>query len=148
MNIGFVNEKKQNCFEVFLQGRTAKYVNDYFDGKLYVFKDDSVGFAELIKYFTNYRFSLFTRTKIIDACICLLVNPYFDELCNYIKSNFLHMKKKNLSVLEKEVFEKLSNETFKLMMCNYEIEGSRFYIEHNCYEESKKLLLLLHQSRN
>ena len=80
--------------------------------------------------------------KKFDSCICLLINPYFDEFCYYIEKNIYSIDKKRIAFLKKQVFEKLTDETYKIMMNRYDLQSSQFYKKHNCYEKSKKILEL------
>ena len=56
---------------------------------------------------------------------------------------YVDLEKKKLDYLKTNVFEKLANPTFRLMMNDSAIQGSNFYIEHSCYEKSKNIIELI-----
>lgn len=142
----FIDEKGIEYYTTILRNKRIfhKYVEDIFNGGLYVYKNSSITFDELIEYFVNYRLFLANRGKTFDACLCLLAYPYFDELCDYVKLNHHKINKKNLRVLKKEIFEDFGDDLSQQMVsvCPQAL-GSNFYLEHNCYEKSKEILNLL-----
>lgn len=156
MNIGFIESldfnisETNNNLEVYaplLPKICGSYGKDYFNGFLYVYKEETVDFDDLLQYFLKAKLSLlnigsFRFNKKFDSCISLLINPYFDEFCDYIEKNIHEIGKKRIAFLKKQVFEQLADETFKIMMNDYNLTGSEFYKQHKCFEQSKKILEL------
>lgn len=156
MNIGFLESldfnisEKNNNLEVYtllLPKLCGNYVKDYFNGCLYAYKEKTVGFDDLLQYFLKANLFLlnignFRFNKKFDSCICLLINPYFDEFCYYIEKNIYKIDKKRIAFLKKQVFEQLADDTFNIMMNRYNLISSEFYKKHKCFERSKKILEL------
>ena len=118
MNIGFIESfdfnisKSNNNLEVYpplLPKLCVSYVKDYFNGFLYAYKEKTVGFDDLLQYFLKANVSLlnignFRFNKKFDSCVCLLINPYFDEFFDYVEKNIYKIDKKKISFLKKQVF--------------------------------------------
>ena len=156
MNIGFIESfdfnisKSNNNLEVYtplLPKLCVSYVKDYFNGCLYAYKEKTVGFDDLLQYFLKANLSLlnignFRFNKKFDSCVCLLINPYFDEFSYYVEKNIYKIDKKKISFLRKQVFEQLADDTFNIMINRYNLTSSEFYKKHMCFEQSKKILEL------
>ena len=156
MNIGFIESLDFNISETnsnlevytpLLPKLCVRYVKDYFNGCLYAYKEKTVGFDDLLQYFLKANLSLlnignFRFNKKFDSCVCLLINPYFDEFSYYVEKNIYKIDKKKISFLKKQVFEQLADDTFNIMMNRYNLTGSEFYKKHMCFEQSKKILEL------
>lgn len=150
MDIGFIDRLdtlKHDLFDVYhplLPNLCSNYVENYYDGTIYAYKGKNVRFEDLMQYFLKAKFYFTTQSdKELNCCVCLLVNPYFNEFCNHIKSNIQNLDKRKIVFLKKQVFEKLSNETYRVIMCYDDVLGSEFFKEHNCYEESKEMLKII-----
>ena len=71
----------------------------------------------------------------------LLVNPFFDDLCDYLSENPKICKNK-INLINKYIFSYLSNENTKRLYSDFDVEGTDIYINKNMYERSMKMLLL------
>lgn len=147
-NVGFSDKKiDENYFEILLR-IGACHCKDYFDGKIYVYKEENISFEDIIQY-------LFQKSNLIinigdlrfsdevDALLCLLVNPYFDKFVEYLKNNRQHCPKNLMTIFKKQIFNYLASD---LTYRNYQIEymeGFKFYNEHLCYQKSNEILSLL-----
>ena len=110
MNIGFIEyenfdiSEKNNNLEVYtplLPKLCESYVKDYFNGFIYAYKEITIGFDDLLQYFLKINLSLLNIGKIrfnkkFDSCVCLLINPYFDEFSYYVEKNIYKIDKKKL----------------------------------------------------
>ena len=136
MKFEFVDYKSDLSHETLLAKITFRYCNN-FDGRIYTIYNggnDKDIVEELISQLTP--FILNKKNAII---LNLLVNPFFDELCNYISTkpniNFRKMK-----LLRKYVFSYLCDENTRKIYSDLEVEGSKIYIEKNMFEKSKNIL--------
>jgi hypothetical protein len=160
MNIGFIEtydiespEYDQiDLYNPLLPKLCFCYVKNYFDGFLYAYKDRNIGFDDLLQFFIKAKslalklnFGQIRLNKKMDSCVCLLVNPYFDEFCRYIESNIHTINKSKLTFLKKHVFKVLADDTNNRQINDYDFGIKQFYQEHNCYERSKKMLELFHE---
>lgn len=149
LSVGFSDKKiDDNYYEILLPHIGFHYCNDYFDGRIYVYKDDSVNFDTIIDYFMSRR--NFTAgvgkirfSKKNDAFLCLLINPYFDELIDYVKNNANTCNKRFLKFLKKQIFRRLSDEQLMRSFQISYVEGAEFYNKHYCYQKSKEILIIL-----
>ena len=125
MNIGFINDRNQllvNDGQLDIYTPLLRigyfYVKDIFDGFLLVYKEKNVSFEDLLRYFLKTN-PLITNIgeirfhKAFDSCICLLVTPFFDELCCYLEKNIHSIPKRKLTFLKKNVFQILASDTEK-----------------------------------
>jgi len=156
MNIGFIesldfniSEKNKNLevYTPLLPKLCGSYVKDYFNGFLYAYKEKTVVFDDLLQYFLKANLSLlnignFRFNKKFDSCVCLLINPFFDEFSYYVEKNIYKIGKKKIAFLKKQVFGQLADDTFNTIMNHYPFKGSNFYKDHDCFEQSKKILEL------
>ena len=75
---------------------------------LFVILKEEISFDELIDFLLkNYRMRILGRklNETLDGAISLIVNPFFNQLCSYIKENIMSIEKGFLKFLKKEVFD-------------------------------------------
>lgn len=97
--------------------RIRSIYEKYDSEELYVILNEEISFIELIEYLSNNyrnRFLKFKINQTIDGAISLLVNPYFEQLCDYIKKNIKNMKRKFLKFIKKEVFDYFVTNEYKM----------------------------------
>ena len=140
-----------NCFEILLTKIGFSRCNNY-DGRIYVHKDPEIAFETVINYLCSKKWKILNIGwirfhKKIDAALCLLVNPYFDQTIEYIKSYHDELPVYFLKRLKKQVFLSLANEA---KVNTYEeipyIEGAQFYMQHNCFKVSKEMIEIIDKS--
>ncbi len=110
-------EGNESCLKYICAPRIRSIYEKYDSEELYVMLDKEISFEELIEYLSkNYknRFLKFKINQTIDGSISLLVNPYFGQLCDYIKENFKNMKKGFLKFIKKEVFDYFVTDKYKI----------------------------------
>ncbi len=147
-NVGFSNNKiNENYFDILLP-IGAYYCKDYFNGRIYVFKKENISFEEIINYLllnSNLFINIgnLRTNKEIDALLCLLVNPFFDNFVEYLKSNRLHCPNRLMLIFKNQILNYLASDlTYKIYQNEY-MEGAKFYNEHLCYQKSNEILSLL-----
>ncbi len=150
MDIKFSESKiDNNCYTVLLPLIGEYYCKNYFDGYLYVYKNENLKFEDIIEKLLLKKIKKIISigkirlNKELDTLLCLLVNPYFDETYDFLKKNYCNFSDALLKVLQTQVFAFLaSDNTNRLFQLNY-VEGAQFYNEHLCYQKSKEILRLL-----
>ena len=107
----------ESCVRYICAPRIRSIYEKYDSEELYVILDEEISFEELIEYLSkNYRnrFLKFKINQTIDGAISLLVNPYFEQLCDYIKENIENMKRRFLKFIMKEVFDYFVTDKYKI----------------------------------
>lgn len=147
-NVGFSDKKiNENYFDVLLP-IGAYYCKDYLNGNVYVFKEQNIGYEEIVHYLFQKRNPIINMGKLrfnkeMDALLCLLVNPYFDKFVEQLKNNRQYFSNKLMSIFKKQIFNYLASDlTYRTYQIGY-MEGSKFYNEHSCYQKSNEILSLL-----
>ena len=143
MNIRFPSEKTNNCYDVLLAKIGFKYTSNVYDGSVYVCNCDNANFFEILTYFLEAKSINIFRPQKIDACICLLHNPFFTDLCDYIEANAYNMPKRQLRLLRRKMFKYLADDTHKEAIHLPNLIGRTFMQDHNCYSRSKEILRLI-----
>jgi len=72
----------------------------------------------------------------------LLVNPLFNELCDYLSSK-PKISKSKIRLIKKYIFSYLGSELKKIQNDNIHVIGSDIYRNQNMYERSKEMLKIL-----
>lgn len=142
-----------NCFDILLTKIAFSRCNNIFDGEIYVHKDVKIDFDAVIGYLQlksrklinigNIRFN-----KKIDACLCLLVNPYFDKTVEYIKIKSNELSVCFLKMLKKQIFSYLVDELTVQIFSYPDVEGADFYKNHNCFNVSNEVLEIINKKIN
>lgn len=107
------------CLKYVCAPRIQSIYETYDSEELYVVLKEKISFSELIEYLSKNFRNRFLRFKInqkIDGAISLLVNPYFEQLCDYIKENVENMKRKFLKFIKKEVFDYFVTDKYKIFI--------------------------------
>ncbi|MDE6029541.1 MAG: hypothetical protein K2F90_04395 [Clostridiales bacterium] len=107
----------ESCVKYMCAPRIRSIYEKYDSEELYVVLNENISFEELITYLSkNYRnrFLKFKINQTIDGAISLLVNPYFEPLCDYIKDNIKNTKKGFLKFIKKEVFDYFVTDKYKI----------------------------------
>ena len=143
MNIGFTDQKTRGCYDVLLGKIGFQYVSNIFDGGLYVYNRDNASFTEIFDYFLKRKYVRIIRNKKIDACICLLHNPFFANLCEYIENNADKIPKRKLKLLKEKMFSYLADDAQKGAIQIPNLVGKAFMEKNRCYERSKEIIQLI-----
>ena len=140
MDFSFVDYKSDLSYVPLLAKIAFKYCNNP-DGRIYATYSLSGINDNLVESLINQLTPLMFNKK--NAIILnLLVNPFFDDLCDYLsKSPKISSRKINL--IKKSVFSYLSDENTRRVYSDLEVEGAEIYIKHNMYEKSKKMLTII-----
>ena len=72
----------------------------------------------------------------------LLVNPFFDILCDYLLKNS-NIAKSKINLIKKHIFSYLADEYTKNLFSDLSVDCAEIYIKHDMYIKSKKMLELL-----
>lgn len=139
MEIKFVDYKSETSYIALLAKITFKYCNNY-DGRIYTAYSIGDTNDNLIKTLINQLTPLIVNKKNT-IILNLLVNPFFDDLCDYLSENPKICKNK-INLINKYIFSYLSNENTKRLYSDFDVEGTDIYINKNMYERSMKMLLL------
>ena len=139
MEIKFVDYKSETSYIALLAKITFKYCNNY-DGRIYTAYSIGDTNDNLIKTLINQLTPLIVNKKNT-IILNLLVNPFFDDLCDYLSENPKICKNK-INLINKYIFSYLSNENTKRLYSDFDVEGTDIYINKNMYERCMKMLLL------
>ena len=139
MEIKFVDYKSETSYIALLAKITFKYCNNY-DGRIYTAYSIGDTNDNLIKTLINQLTPLIVNKKNT-IILNLLVNPFFDDLCDYLSKNPKICKNK-INLINKYIFSYLSNENTKRLYSDFDVEGTDIYINKNMYERSMKMQLL------
>ena len=137
MEIKFVDYKSETSYIALLAKITFKYCNNY-DGRIYTAYSIGDTNDNLIKTLINQLTPLIVNKKNT-IILNLLVNPFFDDLCDYLSENPKICKNK-INLINKYIFSYLSNENTKRLYSDFDVEGTDIYINKNMYERSMKML--------
>lgn len=109
MKISIANKQENDtCTQYACCPRIQSIYEKYDSEDLYVIVYDAITFNELIDFVLQHykmRILRFKLSESLDGAISLLVNPYFDELCDYVKDNCKNLHKKFLKFIKKEIFD-------------------------------------------
>ena len=139
MEIKFVDYKSETSYIALLAKITFKYCNNY-DGRVYTTYRVGDTNNNLIETLINQLTPLIVNKKNT-IILNLLVNPFFDDLCDYLSENPKICKNK-INLINKYIFSYLSNENTKRLYSDFEVERTDIYINKNIYERTMKMLLL------
>jgi len=137
MEIKFVDYKSETSYIALLAKITFKYCNNY-DGRIYTTYSIGDTNNNLIETLINQLTPLIVNKKNT-IILNLLVNPFFDDLCDYLSENPKICKNK-INLINKYIFSYLSNENTKRLYSDFDVEGTDIYINKNMYERSMKML--------
>ena len=137
MEIKFVDYKSETSYIALLAKITFKYCNNY-DGRIYTAYSIGDTNNNQIETLINQLTPLIVNKKNT-IILNLLVNPFFDDLCDYLSENPKICKNK-INLINKYIFSYLSNENTKRLYSDFDVEGTEIYINKNMYEKSKKML--------
>jgi len=137
MEIKFVDYKSETSYIALLAKITFKYCNNY-DGRIYTTYSIGDTNNNLIETLINQLTPLIVNKKNT-IILNLLVNPFFDDLCDYLSENPKICKNK-INLINKYIFSYLSNENTKRLYSDFDDEGNDIYINKNMYERSMKML--------
>ena len=137
MEIKFVDYKSETSYIALLAKITFKYCNNY-DGRIYTAYSIGDTNNNLIETLINQLTPLIVNKKNT-IILNLLVNPFFDDLCDYLSENPKICKNK-INLINKYIFSYLSNENTKRLYSDFDVEGTDVYINKNMYERSMKML--------
>ena len=139
MEIKFVDYMSETSYVTLLAKITFKYCNNY-DGRIYAtysVDDTNNNIVEtLINQLTPLPLIVNKKNTII---LNLLVNPFFDDLCDYL-SEKPKISKNKINLIKKYIFSYLSDESTKILFSDFVVEGTEIYINKNMYEKSMKML--------
>ena len=139
MEIKFVDYMSETSYVTLLAKITFKYCNNY-DGRIYAtysVDDTNNNIVEtLINQLTPLPLIVNKKNTII---LNLLVNPFFDDLCDYL-SEKPKISKNKINLIKKYIFSYLSDESTKILFSDFVDEGTEIYINKNMYEKSMKML--------
>ena len=133
--------KSESTYETLLAKITFRYCNNL-GGTIYTRinldeKNAESIIAELIEQLTP-----FFITKKNTIILNLLVNPYFEELCNYLLLN-PRVNKNKIRLLKRHVFSYLCDNNTRRMFSDPKVGGAEIYNQKSMYERSKRMLELL-----
>ena len=139
MEIKFVDYMSETSYVTLLAKITFKYCNNY-DGRIYAtysVDDTNNNIVEtLINQLTPLPLIVNKKNTII---LNLLVNPFFDDLCDYL-SEKPKISKNKINLIKKYIFSYLSDESTKILFSDFVVEWTEIYINKNMYEKSMKML--------
>ena len=118
MEFKFVDYKSETSYIVLLPKITFKYCNNY-DGRIYTAYSIDDTNNNLIETLINQLTPLIV-TKKNTIILNLLVNPFFDDLCDYLSKNPKISKfKRNL--INKHIFSYLCDEKTKQLFTDFDV---------------------------
>lgn len=117
----------------------------YIDEDIKLFLKEMPDFEMVFSVFMNKPIKLFNN-KILDICLSLFYNPYFDEFYDRVKQRFFQISFAKKKYLIKNMLKYLSDD-FQyegIVKRNLIDESLRdYYIEKDIYAKSKELLSLI-----
>lgn len=137
MVFNFVNYKSDTSYITLLSKIAFKYC-DNCDGRIYAtycINDISENAVEII----INQLTPFVINKKNSVILNLLVNPFFNDLCDYLSNN-PKISINRINLIKKYVFSYLSDENTKIVYSDLDVEGADLYIKQNMYLRSKKML--------
>jgi len=84
-------------------------------------------------------------TRKVAVILNLLVNPYFDETCEYVKTHYGELPKNVKRFLRKYIYSFLADDFQRKLWSMGPTVGSVIYHRKCMYEKSKEMLKLLSQ---
>ena len=136
MEFKFVDYKADSTYVPLLAKISFKYCNNR-DGRIYATYSMS-GANNTIEILINQLTPVLGNKKNI-IILNLLVNPFFDDLCDYLSKNPT-MSYRKINLIKKHIFSYLSDEYTKKLYSDLAVDGAEIYIKQNIYERSKKML--------
>lgn len=119
MIISIADRQENNtCTQYKCCPRIQSIYEKYDSEDLYVIVYDAITFNELIDFVLQHyktRIFRFKLSESLDGAISLLVNPYFDELCDYMQENCKNLHKKFLKFIKREIFDFFVTPKFMLI---------------------------------
>ena len=138
MKFRFVDYKSDTTY-IPLLGRLAfKYCKNR-DGRIYATYSGSIINKNMVEVLIDNLTPIFINKK--NAIILnLLVNPFFDDLCDYLSKNKKNINHSILKLINKHIFSYLADCFTMKVFSDPVVEGSDIYSNKNMYERSKKIL--------
>lgn len=137
MDFDFVDYKSDLSYVTLLAKITFKYCNNP-DGRIYsVYKMNGTN-NNLVEILINQLTPLVLNRKNV-IILNLLVNPFFDDLCDYLSKGH-PISNGKINLIKIYVFSYLSDENTQRVYSDLAVEGAEIYIKQNMYEKSKKML--------
>jgi len=137
MEFGFVDYKSDATYVTLLPKIVFKYCNDR-DGRIYATYNGGEVKNNLIEILIGQLTPAIVNKK--NAIILnLLVNPFFDDLCDYLSRN-PKISYSKIYLIKKHIFSYLSDEYTKEVYSDLAVDGAEIYIKQNMYKKSKKML--------
>lgn len=137
MNIYFSQEKNAFSYDILLPKISFKYCNNT-DGRIYAnIIPNNKPSIEVVKELIN-ALNPIIITKKTTIILNLLVNPYFDELCQVINEDY-NVSSLKKTIIKKYIFEYLSSAECRLLFSNEKVEGYKIYNSKNMFEKSKAI---------
>ena len=140
MELKFVDCKSELSYVTLLPKITFKYCNNS-DGKIYATYSMSTKDDDIVGVLIDQLLPIIVNKK--NAIVLnLLVNPFFDILCDYLLKNS-NIAKSKINLIKKHIFSYFADEYTKNLYSNLSVDGAEIYIKHDMYIKSKKMLELL-----
>ena len=137
MEFKFVDNKYDSTYVTLLAKITFKYCNNR-DGRIYATYKGSITGKNIAEVLISQLTPIIIN-KNNAIILNLLVNPFFDDLCDYLSKNPI-INHSKIKLIKKHIFGYLGDEFTKKVFSNSFVEGSDIYINKNMYEISKKML--------
>lgn len=141
MNLNFTDTKFEYTYIILLAKITFKYCNNP-DGRIYTIIENANGSSyEIVrKLILELNPFIMNRKNVI--ILNLLVNPYFNELCLFIKHEKCFSKAR-LKIIKKYIFDYLAEDEVYNTYLTCNLEGKEIYLGKNMYGISKEMLKIL-----
>lgn len=137
MEFKFVDYKSETSYVTLLAKITFKYCNNL-DGRIYATFNTRGENNNLVEILINQLTPVIVNKKNT-IILNLLVNPFFDDLCDYLSENS-RIGNTKINLIKKHIFSYLSDENTKRIYSDLAVEGTEIYIKQNMYEKSKNML--------
>ena len=143
MKYKFVYDNSESTYAILLPKLTFSYCNE-FEGIAHTTYSGSIDNNNIIEELINDLTPVII-TKKNAIILNLLVNPFFDQLCDYLSEN-PNISRYKINLIKKHIFSYLGDDfTYKLhlSLAHLPVDGANIYDEKNMYERSKKMLEVL-----
>ena len=133
----FVDNKSDSSYVPLLAQLAFKYCNNR-DGRIYTTYSGSIIGKNIVEVLIIQLTPIIINKK--NAIILnLLVNPFFDDLCDYLSKN-REIDYSKIKLIKKYIFSYLGDEFTKKIYSDLTVEGAEIYINKSMHEKSKKML--------
>ena len=138
MEFKFVEYKSDSTYVILLPKLAFKYCNNR-DGRIYATYSTNEKNNNLVELFINELSPLMLFNKKNAIILNLLVNPFFDDLCDYLSKN-PKISTLKINLIKKHIFSYLSDPNTQRVFSDLEVEGAEIYLKQNMYAKSQKML--------